>query len=83
MFDLQNLGQGHQVQGHQVQGHQVQHSLSTSIKVIARIFTPSLTVSEILRFDKFDLANLGQSHGIQHSQWSRSIVNINLYKSHT
>ena len=31
----------------------------------------------------FDLENEGQSHGVQHSQWSHSMVNINLYRSHT
>ena len=30
--------------------------------------------------EKFDLENVGQGHGVQHSQWSYSIVNINLYK---
>ena len=31
----------------------------------------------------FDPENIGQGHGAQHSQWSRSIARINLYKSHT
>ena len=31
----------------------------------------------------FDLENESQGHGIQHSQWSHSMANVNLYKSHT
>ena len=31
----------------------------------------------------FDHENEGQGHGVQHSQWFRSIENINLYKSHS
>ena len=33
--------------------------------------------------EKYDLEIVGQSHRIQHSQWSHSIGNIYLYKSHT
>ena len=33
--------------------------------------------------EMFDLENIGKGHGAQHSQWSHSIANINLYKSHT
>ena len=28
----------------------------------------------------FDLDDLGQVHGVQHSQWFHLIVNVNLYK---
>ena len=35
----------------------------------------------ILRFEMFDLENLGQGHRVQHSQFSHSIANINIYKS--
>ena len=31
---------------------------------------------------KMKLENLGLGHGLQHSQWSHSMANINLYKSH-
>ena len=43
----------------------------------------SLTYSEILAFEIFDLEKLYQSYGVKHSQWSYSMVNINLYKSST
>ena len=43
----------------------------------------ALTVSEILTFQICDLENLGQGHTGQHSQWSHSMANINLYKCHT
>ena len=55
--------------------------IRTSTTVVKRIFTPILTVSEILRLETFDLENLGQGHGEQHSQWSHSTMNINVYKS--
>ena len=32
---------------------------------------------------KFDLENLGKGHGVQHSKWSSSMANIDLYKLHT
>ena len=35
-----------------------------------------------LALQKFDLENVGQCHGVQCSQWSRSMANMNLYKSH-
>ena len=54
--------------------------ISTSVKVIRCIFVIALTVSEILMFQMSDLENLGQDHGVQQSQWSHSIANINLYK---
>ena len=47
------------------------------IKVTTRIFVLALTVSEILRFQLFDLQNLGQGHQVQHS-----MANVNHYKSH-
>ena len=40
------------------------------------------TISEIFVFEIFDLNKLNQSNGVQHSQWSLSMANINLYKSH-
>ena len=33
--------------------------------------------------EKFDLENLGQGHGVNHSQWSSSMENIDVYKSRT
>ena len=38
------------------------------------------TISEIFAFEIFDLEKLGQSNGVRHSQWSHSMVIINLYK---
>ena len=38
------------------------------IKITARIFMLALTDPEIIRFEMFDLENLGQGHGVQHSQ---------------
>ena len=37
--------------------------MPTCLRVIASIFTLALTVSEILRFEMFDLENLGHGHG--------------------
>ena len=54
--------------------------ISTSIKVIAHFY--ALTMFEILTFQMFDLANLGQGLRAQHSQWWHSMANINLCKSH-
>ena len=49
----------------------------TSIKVIALIFVVlALTVSEIFGFQMFDLENLGQGHGVEHSQRSHQMGNI-------
>ena len=31
----------------------------------------------------FDLENESRAHGVQHSRWSHSMANINLYRSHT
>ena len=33
-------------------------------------------------FEMFDHENLGQGHGVQNSQWSRSMADISVYKSH-
>ena len=30
----------------------------------------------------FNLETEGQGHGVQHLQWSQSMINVNLYKSH-
>ena len=49
--------------------------ISTSIEVIARIFTLAFTVLEIKTFQMFDLENLG-------SQCSHSMAKVNVYKSH-
>ena len=42
----------------------------------------ALTVFEILTFEIYDFENLGEDHELQHLQFSRWMVNINLYKSH-
>ena len=36
-----------------------------------------------IKFQMCDLKNSGEGHGVQHSQWSHSMTNINLYESHT
>ena len=41
--------------------------ISMSIKVITGIVALALTVTAIFSFQMFDLANLGQAHGVQHS----------------
>ena len=61
----------------------MQWQIPVSIKVTTRLFMLVLTVLEILRLEMFDFENLGQSHRVQHSQWSHSMTNINVYKSHT
>ena len=55
---------------------------STSIKVIIRMFALSLTVSEILPFQMFDLENLGQGHRV-HLLYCQSISNTDLCKSYS
>ena len=50
--------------------------ISTSIKVMASLFMLVLTVSETLRFEKFDLENVDQGHGVQHSQWIYSMTDV-------
>ena len=63
--------------GGQGEGDWVQYSqcairwqILTSMKVI---FTLALAISKILRFEMFDLKNLGQGHG--HSQCCYSMAN--------
>ena len=34
---------------------------------------------EILRLEMFELEMLVQGHRVQHSQWSHSLLNINVY----
>ena len=58
----------------------IRWQISTSVKV-STLFTLSLTISEILRFEMFDLENVGQGHLVQHSQWNHLVANINFYKS--
>ena len=57
--------------------------ISTSVKVIWCIFAIALAVSEILMFQICDLEKIDQGHKVQHLQWFHSIVNIDLFKSHT
>ena len=57
--------------------------ISTSAKVIWQIFAKALTVSQILKFKICQLENVGQGHRVQHSQWSHSMTNINIYENHT
>ena len=65
MFDLENLGQGHE---NNIGNHAIRRRISISVNVVRRIFAPLHTVSEILTFQIYDLENLGQGHGIQYSQ---------------
>ena len=66
----------------------VQHSqwpirwqISTSRKVILEQFSLALTIfsRKNSHFKIHDLENVGQGHDVQHSQWSHSMANINLY----
>ena len=45
----------------------IRWQISICIKVVARIFTPALTVFEILTFQMFDRENLRRGHRVQHS----------------
>ena len=40
------------------------------------MFTLTLAVSEILRFEMFDLEIFGEDSGMQHSQWLHAIANM-------
>ena len=54
----------------------------TSMKVLERILTPAIAVSDILMFQNFYLEYIGQGHWVKHAQWCDSTVNINVYGSH-
>ena len=56
--------------------------LTSYLMVIVMFVFLSLYLSKY-PLEKFALENLGLYHGVQHSQWSRSMANINLYKSHS
>ena len=55
----------------------------TSIKVIERIFTQTFIVSETLKFEMFNLENLGRGHGVQNAQRCHSAVYTNLYNNNS
>ena len=63
-------------------GEFIRGLMTASLKVISRISTLALTVSAMLRYEMFDLENLVQTHGVQHSQWSYSMANTKVNKSH-
>ena len=65
-----------------IHSYAIRWRILTSMTVVARIFMPATTVSEILRFEMFDLENVSQSHGVKHSQWSLSIANVSVYNSY-
>ena len=54
----------------------LQLQISKSVKTVWPIFKLALTISEILAFEIFDLANVGQGHRVQLSQWCHSMANI-------
>ena len=64
-----------------IRNNAIRWRISTSVKVIARIFTLALAVFEIWTFQMFDFESLGQGHRIQHSQLCHSMANGNLYES--
>ena len=76
VFDLEHLCDGHQVQRSQW----CRWRMSTSLKVIASIFTLALTVFEILICKNVDLENVGQGHRIHRAQWRHSMANIKVAK---
>ena len=76
IFDLENKGEGH---WEQHRSDNIRWGIPTSVKVIVGLFTLALPVSMIIRFEMYDLENLSQGHGVQLSQWSNSMPNINLY----
>ena len=47
---------------------------------MTHFFATALTVFEMITFQIWDPENLGQGHEVKHSQWSRSMAQINLYK---
>ena len=59
----------------------IRWQISKSIKVVLRIFTPALAVSEILSFQIVDLQKIGQDHGVQLPQLGHSMTDITIYKS--
>ena len=63
MFDLENEGQGHEVQGSQW-SHSMQ--ISISIQVILGHFSLAFTVFEIFTFKNSRPGSIDQGHDIQH-----------------
>ena len=61
--------------------YNIRWGISTSLKVIACMFTPALTVLKTIKFEMFDLYNLDQGNGVQHSPWCYSVAYINVYNS--
>ena len=76
MFDLENESQGQRFTMVSFDGDYHLRQKSWYIFAIA------LIISKIPTSQICDLENLGQGHVVQHSQWSQSMANINLYKSH-
>ena len=64
MFELERLVK---VIEYNIRSDIIKWLIQISIKVIPHVFTQTLTVSETLRFEKFDLANLGEVLWVQHS----------------
>ena len=50
-----------------IQNGAIRWRISTSVKIICRVFVIALTVYHILKFHIFDLDNFVQGHGKQHS----------------
>ena len=62
VFDVENVGQGYSWVA-------VRWRLANSTKVIAHVFMLApISEIEIIRLQMFDVKNLDQVHGLQHSQ---------------
>ena len=58
----------------------IRWKISKSLKVICDSFVLALTISKILTFEIFDHEKAGPGHGVQRSQWCRSMANIKICK---
>ena len=65
-YNFRNIGPGWQI--------------SKSTKVVPYMFALALTVSDILTFHIFYIQQVGQSHGVQFSQWRHSMADIKISK---
>ena len=72
MCDPENVGQDHE---YNMCNDGIRWQISTSKKIILHIFVLALAISEIFTFQMFDLENLSQGHGVQHSLLPHSMAN--------
>ena len=75
MFDLENKVK---VTEYNICSDAIRWRIPTSIKVAALVFILTVSVSEILRFNIFDLENVGQGQNAKFMQWHHSMANAQL-----